>query len=171
MRRLRSLVSWLLLAALVALAYWLERRPGEEIRAAGGEAVHVIDGDSLRLGGREIRLAGVDAPEYRQSCTDAGGKPWPCGKEARTALETLVGKGDLVCTTRIDDRYGRALGQCRAGGRDVGAELARQGWALGARDERFEEPQREMAEAKAARRGVWRGAHQHPADWRKAQPR
>ena len=163
--------AWLLLALLAALALWLEHEPAEEMRTAAGEPVHVIDGDSFRIGAREIRLAGIDAPEYRQNCSNAAGGSWPCGKEARGALEKLVEGGDLSCSKEEEDRYGRALAICRAGGLDVGREMARLGWALGARDERFEEPVREMAEAKAARRGIWRGPHEHPADWRKARPR
>ena len=168
MKRLRSLAAWLLLALLAALALWLEHKPAEEIRAADGSPVHIIDGDSLRIAGREIRLAGVDAPEYRQTCLDAADRPWSCGKEARDALETLVKAGSLRCVTRQEDRYGRALASCRAGERDLASEMARLGWALGARDRRFEEPARQIAEARAARRGIWRGSHQHPADWRKA---
>ena len=169
MRSVRKLGAWLLLALLTALALWLEHEPAEEIRTAGGEPVHVIDGDSFRVGGREIRLAGIDAPEYRQTCSDATGGSWHCGKEARTALEKLVKGGELSCSKEAEDRYGRALARCRASGRDLAREMARLGWALGARDERFEEPSQEMAEAKAARRGIWRGRHEHPADWRKAR--
>lgn len=171
MRRLRNLGAWLLLALLAALALWLERKPAETLEAASGARINVADGDSFRIGARKIRLAGIDAPEYRQTCMDAAGKLWPCGKEARAALEGLVKRGGLSCTARVEDRYGRALASCRVGGRDLAAELARQGWALGARDERFDEPLREMAEARAGRRGIWRGSHQHPADWRKANPR
>lgn len=166
MRKLRKLGAWLLLALLAGLALWLEHRPAEQI---AGAAVRVIDGDSMRIGGREVRLAGVDAPEYRQSCTDAGGKPWPCGREARAALDRLVKGAAISCTTRAEDRYGRALASCSVSGRDLGSEMARLGWALGARDERFPEPAREMAEARGARRGIWRGSHEHPADWRKGK--
>ena len=169
MKRLRSFSAWLLLALLAALAFRLEYHPAEEIRAGREEPVHVLDGDSLRVGGREVRLAGIDAPEYRQTCLNAAGKTWSCGKEARTALEKLVKGGKLSCSKEAEDRYGRALAHCRAGAHDLGRELARLGWALGARDERFEEPVREMAEAKAARRGIWRGRHEHPAEWRKAK--
>lgn len=169
MRKLRALGFWLLLAALLALAVRLERGGAfrEEIRAASGEKVHVIDGDSLRIGGREIRIAGIDAPEYRQTCLDRAGQPWPCGKEARTALEDLAQSGGLSCTKAAEDRYGRALAHCRTGTGDVGVQMARMGWALGARDQRFDLPEDAIAEARASRRGVWRGRHEHPADWRK----
>ena len=165
-RRLRSLRYWLLLALLAGLAFQFSRNRGESI--AGGD-IHVIDGDSLRIGGREVRLAGIDAPEYRQTCTDAAGAAWPCGREAGTALERLVRAGTVSCETAHEDRHGRALARCRTDAGDLGEALARQGWAQGARDRRFPEPTAAIGEAKRAKRGIWRGGHSHPAEWRKAQ--
>ena len=43
-----------------------------------GRAV-AIAGDTLRVGGRLVRLAGIEAPERSQQCVRAGGKRWPCG--------------------------------------------------------------------------------------------
>lgn len=171
MRALRNIGFWLLLIAMLALAVRFERRPlaSEKIVAAGGEVVHVIDGDSLRIGDREIRIAGIDAPEYRQNCSDAEGRDWPCGKEARTALERLVKAGRLSCVRKAEDRYGRGLAHCRAGEVDLAKRMAEQGWALDARDKRFPPPAGAIAAAKAAKRGIWRGLHQHPAEWRKAR--
>lgn len=164
-RFLRSFRAWALLAILAAMAFWLEQQGSETIAGAG---IHVIDGDSLRMDGREIRLAGIDAPEYRQTCTDASGAPWPCGKEARAALERLLQGGGVSCKTAVEDRYGRALALCRSPDGDIAEALARQGWAEGARDRRFKEPSAAIAEAKRAKRGIWRGGHSHPAEWRKA---
>ena len=39
----------------------------------------VIDGDTLEVHGRRIRLHGIDAPESRQLCR-LDGKPWQCGE-------------------------------------------------------------------------------------------
>jgi endonuclease YncB( thermonuclease family) len=167
-RTFRSFRAWALLAILAALAFWLERQGSETIAGPSGRGIHVIDGDSLRIDGREIRLAGIDAPEYRQTCNDEKGAAWPCGKDARAALERLVQSGDVSCKTALEDRYGRALAGCRAGGSDLAEALARQGWAEGAHDRRFKEPSAAIAEAKRARRGIWRGGHSHPAEWRKA---
>jgi endonuclease YncB( thermonuclease family) len=171
LKTLRSLGFWLLLAALLVLAVRLERAPllQEEIKAANGESVHVIDGDSFRIGGREIRIAGIDAPEYRQTCFDEADREWACGKEARTALELLVKAGGLSCAKAAEDRYGRGLARCVGKSGDFATQLARDGWALDAGDERFPAPVAAIAEAKAAKRGIWRGRHQHPAEWRKAR--
>ncbi|MDQ8756077.1 thermonuclease family protein [Sphingosinicella sp. LHD-64] len=169
---LRRIGYLLLLALTLAAWWWFERRDAElrTIRAADGAEIQVIDGDSLKLGADKIRIAGIDAPEYRQTCTDADGRAWPCGEAARGALERLVRGGGLVCMERATDRYGRKLADCRTGAGDVGAAMVRAGFALGARDPRFEEHEAELADARQARRGVWRGTHQHPADWRAAHP-
>lgn len=171
MRLARSAGSTLLLIILIVVAARFEAA-GEaerETLSADGRPVHIIDGDSLRIGGVEIRIAGIDAPEYRQNCADAAGRPWPCGEAARDELERLAEVGGLSCETRATDRYGRALALCRNKDGDIGAAMARAGLALDAGDRRFEAPTAEVAEARRARRGIWQGAHQHPAEWRKAQ--
>ena len=53
-------------------------------------SVQVVDGDSLKAGDEQIRLLGIDAPELRQTCRDAQGRGWQCGRAARTRLAELV---------------------------------------------------------------------------------
>jgi len=171
MFRLRRLGSMLLLILLIALWAWLElsKAPPRQIRAADGAVVHIIDGDSLRIGKTEIRIAGIDAPEYRQQCGDGSGGQWDCGKAAREQLVKLAGVGGLVCTERATDRYGRTLADCHTDQGDIGRAMMSAGLALGANDPRFDQHELEIAEARQARRGIWRGPHVHPAEWRKAQ--
>ena len=40
-----------------------------------------IDGDSLHVGDKEVRLFGIDAPEFDQTCQRASGD-WSCGAAA-----------------------------------------------------------------------------------------
>lgn len=168
MRALRSLAIALLLVLMAAVAIWFELRSDRRIAAADGRQVTVIDGDSLR---EEIRLAGIDAPEYRQACLDEAGRSWPCGREARAALVRLAAAGGLECPTRAEDRFGRALATCRTDAGDVARAMVAAGYAEGAGDERFDGHPARVAEARRAKRGIWRGPHQHPADWRRANPR
>jgi endonuclease YncB( thermonuclease family) len=169
-RRLRALAALLLLAGL-AVAAWL----GSPASVVAVPLVHVIDGDSLtaRQDGRAltIRLVGIDAVEYRQDCERTDGTRWPCGVEARAALERLAGRGPLHCTLEGADRYRRMLAACRtaldSAESDLGAALVRQGWAIATGDRYFVEE----AEARAKRRGIWQGRFVRPADWRGAHQR
>jgi len=168
----RQLGYGLLLIALLAIWGWLQwRESAPAAKPIESGAARAMDGDSLRMGNRTIRLAGIDSPELRQTCRTAGGGEWPCGREARDALAQLIAAGGLQCEERATDRYRRALAHCRTGAGDVAEAMVRAGLALGARDPRFDEYPAAMAGARAARRGVWQGEHQHPADWRAAHPR
>lgn len=169
-RRLRSLGALLLLAAM-AVAVWLAQpAPTEAV-----PLVHVIDGDSLAVrqdgAARTIRLSGLDAVEYRQPCTRGDGSRWACGQDARTALAKLTGRGPIFCTFAAKDKYGRMLATCRTqpgpGGVDLAAEMIRQGWAVATDDALLPRE----GEAERARRGIWQGDFERPADWRAAHAR
>jgi endonuclease YncB( thermonuclease family) len=88
----------------------------------------VTDGDTIKVSGERYRLWGIDAPEKRQTCHDG----WPAGAEATRFLRGLMRSGELECEPRTKDRYGRTVALCRAGGRDLGAEMVRAGlaWAF-----------------------------------------
>ncbi len=187
MRRRRSSL-WLALPALLALGAGLlvagrEAAPGAAAQppagsaraekragaaADAGGAVRVVDGDTLRIGERRIRLHGIDAPERAQSCADAGGRRWRCGEEARAALERLLGGARPACAERDRDRYGRSVAVCSVGGRDLNRAMVAAGWAVAytrySRDYAGEE-----AAARRARRGVWQGAFERPDAYRAAR--
>ena len=104
------------------------------IRSFGTAAVYtsikVLDGDSLRDGAEEIRLHGIDAPEYRQTCTDAAGKSCPCGKRAARHLRKLIGNAPVSCQIIDADKYDRSVGVCSANGVDLNKAMVEAGWAI-----------------------------------------
>ena len=130
-------------------------------------AVRVVDGDTLHAGDQRIRLIGIDAPEKAQTCRDAQGQSWACGLAATARLQALVAHGQVACTPQGNDRYGRTLAVCSAGDvADVGRALVREGYAVShtSRGDGY------LAEEDAARDdgvGLWRGAFERPADWRR----
>lgn len=150
----------LLIAAIGALG-WIPTRPMPRV---SGNA-QVIDGDSLRVDGVEIRLHGIDAPELRQICR-RGGEPWLCGMDAERALRTAVGTRTVTCRGRDQDRYGRLVATCEADGTDISAHMVRQGHAIADGAYRSEE-----REARDARRGLWSSSFENPSAWRARHPR
>lgn len=164
--------AFLLVVALVFLAGFyalsrprVERAPPERQPPLVGRA-WIVDGDSIRLAGRQIRLDGIDAPEWDQTCTDAGGRSWRCGRAASRALRERARGQTLSCQPRALDRYGRTLAVCRlADGSDINAWMVRQGWAIASGFTGIYAS--EQADAKAAKRGIWDGSFILPADWRR----
>lgn len=133
--------------------------------------VRVIDGDSLRTASEEIRLVGIDAPELRQTCRDGQGREWPCGREAKARLAALVAQGDVACTPRGRDRYGRTLAVCSA--RNIphlGETMVREGYAVNFAIDYGGYPAAER-EAQSTRSGIWKGDFERPRDWRRRHPR
>lgn len=128
----------------------------------------VIDGDTLVIGDRTVRLLGVDAPEEDQTCQSDMGQGWPCGVAARQALIARVGHDTVSCELNGTDRYGRDLGRCTAKGSDLGAWLVRAGWAIpyGDGQGRYAAARRD---AEARRKGLWVGSFTPPAEWRRAR--
>lgn len=151
----------LVLLMAIAGAVVMHRLGPARLAEGHGEA---IDGDSLRLAGEELRLWGIDAPEYRQNCRDGQGRAVACGRQARAALAALLARGPLRCEIDGLDRYGRGLARCRAGETDLNATLVRDGQAVAYGGYLAEE-----AQARAAARGIWAYEFERPEAWRRAR--
>lgn len=128
-------------------------------------AVAVVDGDTLDLDGRRIRLHGVDAFERDQIC-GSGASAWPCGQIAAQTLERRLDGRSVTCEPLDTDRYGRTVARCRTGGEDVAAFLVDRGLAVAYR--RYSDDYVAAEDhARAAGIGVWRDpAFTSPEDWR-----
>jgi endonuclease YncB( thermonuclease family) len=156
-----------LLIVLLAIQYFKPEWTGVVVDPSrrDANAYHAIDGDSFRAGDTEIRLHGIDAPEYRQSCRDDTGKQHSCGKLARDALSNLIRIRTVNCSIVDRDRYGRQVSVCRDGTLDINREMVRLGWAIAYRKHALNYVPAER-EAKAARRGIWAWEFERPEDYR-----
>lgn len=121
----------------------------------------VIDGDSIIVEGDEIRLIGVDAPEYGQFCFDETGLAYNCGDEAKNALNELVKDKKVICNKIKKDIYDRDLSECFIDETNINKELLKMGWVVVYRsdDENYKKAQED---ARANRRGVWKGRFMKP---------
>lgn len=134
----------------------------------------VVDGDSLeaQYGGLfgwmrrpfAVRLYAIDAPELAQ----------PYGREAREHLRGLVRRGGIRMEAVGTDRYGRRVAllyRSRRRKESINLLMVRDGMAhwyrrYGGRELGFD---RAEAEARARRRGIWRGRggqQQRPWEYR-----
>ena len=129
----------------------LRRRPRRRspARSVSGKA-YVTDGDGIRVSGREIRLAGLDAPEWDQPARHRDGYWFAHGKRVKSALIREIGGKYVHVAIEDYDRYGRAVGTVTYGGRDIGEWLVREGHAIAAYSERYKHVERE-ARPRAAR--------------------
>ena len=159
--------AWISLLLLVPAMLLLDEREHMTPATRVAGAAQVIDGDTLVIGERRIRILGIDAPERDQTCHDGAGHTWHCGADARRALAAHVARQQVSCHVAGQDRYGRDLARCAIGVTDLAEWLVREGWAVPAGDEqgRYRAAGRE---AEASRKGIWSGSFTQPADWRRA---
>ena len=93
-------VIWVI-AALLFLNQ-AQAQPAEEpIEVIYGQAI-VVDGDTVKIDNRSIRLAGIDTAEKEQ----------PYGPLASKALKRIIDDRELICDVHGYGYYGRPLGWC-----------------------------------------------------------
>jgi endonuclease YncB( thermonuclease family) len=125
------------------------------------------DGDSLMVGSREVRLFGIDAPEFDQTCT-RNSVSSACGTESAEHLSRLVTGRDVRCRLVSTDQYGRAVSRCTVGTTDINATMVESGFATAFRQYSSDYVAAE-ARAKAARRGIWAGTFEAPQAYRREE--
>ncbi len=136
-----------LIAAAIGYVLWPHRL----------EITRVVDGDSLegiyRGRAERIRLKGFDAPEYRQ----------PGGREARTALATLIEGRAVRLWLPSRDRYNRLLAVCLLDGSPLAWRMIRigHGWPEGKLGFIL------SLAPRFSRKGLWANRNPvHPSNWR-----
>lgn len=127
----------------------------------------LIDGDTLKLGGRTVTFWGVDAPELGQPCT-LNGRGWRCGHEAAKELADYIAGRHVACYDKGTDTDGRMIGQCFVGSHDVAGWMARNGWVFARRSVTWNYISDESF-ARGKRIGVWRSTGvEAPWEWRRS---
>ena len=151
----QAILCTLLLFATPAIA----QNSTGNIVSSSARPVKVVDGDSLEIGTTRIRLMGIDAPEYDQSCKDANGRLYPCGRQSADFLAKLVQGKTVTCHIHHKDKYKRDLCTCYVDGLDINAEMIRTGHAIVYLESSYDNLQKEAQKQKA---GIWNGLFMHP---------
>lgn len=146
-------------SAVSSLVPFSSRLPDIQGRA------RAVSGDTVKFGGRTVRLAGIEAPEISQVCQDKKGRAWRCGRRARDVLARTLRRETAICTGVSEVRGGVLEATCRVKGGDVAEQLVETGYAFA--QGTFLKTYADAEEkARAAGRGIWQGDALRPADYR-----
>ena len=137
----------------------------------------IIDGDTVHINNKKIRLEGIDAPEIKQKCkkpylkisTLIGfelNKNYTCGVTSKTKLINRINSSKIKCISLSKDRYKRYLATCYKDKINLNKWMVRNGYAIAYRryskdyvkDEKY---------AKENKLGMWKGSFITPEKWRK----
>ena len=134
----------------------------------------VIDGDTLKINEKKIRLFGIDAPESKQLCKKvylsififSFHKEYLCGDRSTLNLKKYIKHDILNCKVKGKDRYKRYLAICYKNNTDLNEWLVSTGNAVAYRKYSKKYILYEN-EAKKKKIGLWSGIFEMPWDWRK----
>lgn len=157
------LASWIPVRSPIQIANAIPVLWGPKETVAG-YAVS-LTGDTMRIDGKTVRMAGIEAPELTQTCSRSNGSTWNCGQSALNALRQLTGRHTITCEIQYTDAFGHKVGRCRAGDIDLAAEMVRNGHVF-ASSGLFATYGSEQAEAQSAKAGLWNGTSRSPQDFR-----
>lgn len=152
------LLTLLVFSGLIAAIYTLGPPTNSTESLIG--TPRIVDGDTLVIRDRYVRLLGIDAPELNQTC-HRDGNLYDCGRAAKEALRTEIGNQMIRCEIEGPDRYNRDLGRCFKSEKDISAWLVEYGWAIS-----YGEYHNEEMTARRAKRGLWSGEFERPSQWR-----
>jgi len=135
----------------------------------------VIDGDTIKINKKKIRLFGIDAPEKKQICKKiymnffifTFQKDYKCGEKSALALSKKLEDKEVKCILEKNkDKYKRNIGTCYVKKQDINRWLVKNGYALAYKkyskkyvlDEQY---------AKGNKLGIWKGTFISPEKWRR----
>ena len=145
----------------------------EEIKEISGNA-QIIDGDTIKINSKKIRLHGIDAPEFKQKCKKpyltiiffTFTKDYPCGKISTQKLQKKINNKVITCKILDIDRYKRLIGECYKRNLNLNSWLVSNGHAVAYRKYSKKYISNEI-NAKNEKKGLWQGKFEMPWDYRR----
>ena len=145
----------------------------EEIKEISGNA-QIIDGDTIKINSKKIRLHGIDAPEFKQKCKKpyltiiffTFTKDYPCGKISTQKLQKKINNKVITCKILDVDRYKRFIGECYKRNLNLNSWLVSNGYAVAYRKYSKKYISNEI-NAKNEKKGLWQGKFEMPWDFRR----
>ena len=150
-----------------------ENLKAKELKIITGIA-KVIDGDTILINKKKIRLFGIDAPERDQKCQKiwltiyffSFNKDYFCGEISTNRLKKKINNQFMSCKWKNKDRYKRFIAECFKGKTNINAWMVRYGYAVAYRKYSKKYVAHEEI-AKKDKLGLWSGTFEMPWDYRK----
>ncbi|WP_440654104.1 thermonuclease family protein [Candidatus Pelagibacter sp. HIMB1506] len=145
----------------------------ENINKISGFA-KVVDGDTIKINSKKIRLYGIDAPEKKQKCKKtyltisfmSFTKDYMCGEVSTEKLIKKINNQKLNCNIIDVDRYKRLIGECFKRNINLNSWMVSNGYALAYRKYSKKYVSDEI-NAKNNKLGIWQGKFEMPWDYRR----
>lgn len=136
--------------------------PADREWHAAAADIRIVDGETLALGDRVVRLSGIAAPMRGETCRRPDGEGFDCGGASAAALMRLVDGRPVSCRITGRDAFGRGVGHCEANGADLGRTLVGGGFAVATGSAM----RTAEATARHGERGLWANRAGLPQEWR-----
>ena len=145
----------------------------ENINKISGFA-KVVDGDTIKINSKKIRLYGIDAPEKKQKCKKtyltisfmSFTKDYMCGAVSTQKLIKKINNQKLNCNIIDVDRYKRLIGECFKRNINLNSWMVSNGYAVAYRKYSKKYVSDEI-NAKNKKLGIWQGKFEMPWDYRR----
>ena len=145
----------------------------EEIKEISGYA-KIIDGDTIKINSKKIRLHGIDAPEKKQVCKKpyitivffSFSKNYLCGQVSTDKLTKKINNQIIKCKIKNVDRYNRLIGECYKNNENLNSWLVSNGYAVAYRKYSKKYILNEI-NAKDNKLGIWQGKFEMPWNFRR----
>ena len=168
----KKLIILIIISIIFFILTYIDVR-SENINKITGFA-KVVDGDTIKINSKKIRLYGIDAPEKKQKCKKiyltisfmSFTKDYMCGEVSTQKLIKKINKQKLNCNILDVDRYKRLIGECFKRNINLNSWMVSNGFAVAYRKYSKKYVSDEI-NAKNKKLGIWQGKFEMPWDYRR----
>ena len=168
----KKLIILIIISIIFFILTYIDVR-SENINKITGFA-KVVDGDTIKINSKKIRLYGIDAPEKKQKCKKtyltisfiSFTKDYMCGEISTQKLIKKINKQKLNCNILDVDRYKRLIGECFKRNINLNSWMVSNGFAVAYRKYSKKYVSDEI-NAKNNKLGIWQGKFEMPWDYRR----
>ena len=168
----KKLIILIIISSIFFIVTYNDVR-SENINKISGFA-KIVDGDTIKINSKKIRLYGIDAPEKKQKCKKtyltisfmSFTKDYMCGEVSTQKLIKKINKQKLNCNIIDVDRYKRLIGECFKRNINLNSWMVSNGYAVAYRKYSKKYVSDEI-NAKNKKLGIWQGKFEMPWDYRR----